>query len=591
MNPDRPRRACTLLSPGTPVTFSSPDLKGKRRRNDRKQTMKTLKRIPELIHEDFKYTDIDNSGILELGEDCKSLVFYTERVLTWISAFESFYKHKSMKATSKRIRYGLLITVRDHINIRICDSGIVSVQGDNLEDWKDNDYQLIRQSIEDLESSQSSIPLSGTVTSQIGTSDEESFDGFLPSEITPTIPSLKIDACEDSLAYFSDIDCSSSEVSQSILKQPVTLIVPETQQDLQNDSQINGKTVEIIPSQPATGDLHISQYTSSTPISTPSTAVHNTSSKPTETISQSGIKSIKETDLLRQNSKLRHKITQSEKKLEAMDRKYAQEIDRKNATILDLQNRLKISDKQRLDEIKITSATSAMKVQDLEKEILNYENKLSILTKELHGSKTDNETLYRKVNSLLKQVESETVSCSAPQSIINHNKDQHRSPRPHSSTESTSSNSSLNRTSPKNTHLPKQNRATPTKVNRTSPRNTYPDEQNRAPSTKPSPGQFTRTSNILTEAPPMPSVHIMYDSNGKKLTESMKRKSPQNISVTGSIYSGCTIDFATKSMQQGDLKQSTDFKFLGFGTNNVKTDDPQDMVYELKNLLLTASNK
>ncbi|CAH1775440.1 unnamed protein product [Owenia fusiformis] len=248
--------------------------------------------------------------------------------------------------------------------------------------------------------------------------------------------------------------------------------------------------------------------------------------------------------------------------MEDLDSQYNQEIKLKSAKMVDLENRLKVSDQQRKDEAEAFTILHAQDTKDLERQINELKAELSDTSKKLHGAIVDNKTLYHKVRSLTEKLQTDNhpISCSIPQSI---------QPEPAHSLPST----------PRPTRGPAGSSRPPTRPFSRPP--AAHKGASTSKSSKPIPPHKKGTSK---------TVHIMYSSNGKGLAGVMMSKD-KAISATSSVYSGGKIETGTHSLEKGDIKESTDFKFIGLGTNNIPTDHPQDMVYELKNLMQTAKNK
>ncbi|CAH1790224.1 unnamed protein product, partial [Owenia fusiformis] len=332
-------------------TFSTPDAKGKKRRNTKKQTMRTLKKNPETLHENFEYKDLQNTGVLVLDDEFMSLVFYTERTLLWLEAFKQFYQRKGMKATTARLKHGTKITVSDYVTVEVSDSGIITVFGEELQDWRDNDFDLIK----------------GTLVSLKITSTPDSYSTSLPSTSTPcnthssgTLPaqtqedifisqSEEIDTGEDSIIFFLGNDTipntqadsgESAQISQSqSLIQPT--VIPETQLDTQKPLSQNA-------SQPATGSLHLSNIS---PTQTESTSKPDTPSITSE--------------LQCENKKLRTRIISLEKRLEEESIEHSQHITQLNAKLQDLHYRLQSADKKKEDEIQMAKQLHEQETRDL----------------------------------------------------------------------------------------------------------------------------------------------------------------------------------------------------------------------------------
>ncbi|CAH1784488.1 unnamed protein product [Owenia fusiformis] len=333
-------------------------------------------------------------------------------------------------------------------------------------------------------------------------------------------------------------------------------------------------SVDGAQSQPATGDLQITQTPTSpdilvVPDSQPSqiTAENQTADVCEQPESASSLTSpkssqlqgsLEHSELNVQNKKLRARLIKLEAKNEVIEAKYHTEIIAKNAKITDLMTRLATCQKQCHDDMKIVTDTHQIRVNELENEIQSSKDKLSVLTKELDGAKVDNETLYRKVQLLTTQLKSmpsksedEVISCSQPQSIS----------RNTSSPDSNSAEKGKSKT--KHVELEKKSTSKPKPVVNDS--------------------KFSGHQRDTT-----PTVHLMYSSNGKKMAGTMRAFSNNKVKVTASVYSGGNIQMATNVIRQGDIAKSTDYKIIGFGTNNIKSDNPTDIVYELKNLVQTA---
>ncbi|CAH1793210.1 unnamed protein product [Owenia fusiformis] len=502
------------------------------------------------------------------------MVFYTERTLLWLEAFKQFYQRKSMKTTTTRIKHGTKITVLNHVTVEIGDSGIITVFGEELQDWKDNDFDLIK----------------GTLISLKQTPISDSYSTSLPSTSTPcsTSPaqtqedifisqSKEIDIGEDSIIFFlgndtipntqTDTDDPIPEPLSQSLIQPT--VIPETQPDIKEPLPQNEP-------QPATVKL-----SNKSPTQTEST------SKPENT----GITQ----ELQSENKKLRTRIISLEKRLEEKSVEHSRQIIQLNAKLQDLHYRLEAADKKSEDDIKMAKQLHEQEMRDIATKLECYElnEKWQITT--IQGLKADLATQHRKNVALIErfqQMGCHDFNQSLPQSMTPPTV----IPKGRPTSKTRTSKTSVT----KNTSLPVIN-TPPNSASKGLPTH---DKQGISPTTNKRPSN--KAAKVAPKNPPKPtprefnnghkqlptSVHIMYSSNGKKLAGIMNARSKgKSMKVTSSVYSGANIEYATRVIQQGDIGRSTDHKFLGFGTNNVKDDSAQTIIYELKNLAMTAKNQ
>ncbi|CAH1774411.1 unnamed protein product [Owenia fusiformis] len=538
-------------------TFSSPSKKGKEKKNTRRQNIKTLKKNPEILHENYEYHDLNNTGVITIDVDYKRLCFYTERPYLWIDALTAFYRNKGMKASTARQTNGTTVTVADHVTIEVNDSGVIGVTGDALEDWRENDFQLIKGTIAPLipmpVSTPSRIdpPSSSSTPLTTRSMDYQSQD-IIPPTQSQSIPSENITVItdtqepsigpntsaidmEDSQMLFSNMSSTLSgsdpDMSQSLLRPNHNKTTDETVETITlKDTQPSSNDLNTTPSQPTTGDLHMTETQTDTPEppSPPPVLCHCAKAP---TISYEG-----------ENKKLRSKIIQQAAKID------------------DLLQRVEVNELQRKDEAEKQQLLFDSRVRDLGNELSTVRNELRIKEKEFSGLQADLKTTFNKNLVLMAKLEK-------------HEKQRHNASLPQSLNENST------KTTAKQQSATKQQKAIPTpKRPITPPSTTSPATKVQGKASSPPP------------PPPPPTVHIMYSSNGKKLAGIMKGKESR-IKVTSSVYSGARVEDATHVIQNGDIPTSTDYKILGFGTNNVQTDTPQEIIYGLKNLIQTARNR
>ncbi|CAH1790567.1 unnamed protein product [Owenia fusiformis] len=543
--------------------------------------MKKLKGKPEILHDNYHFSDIDDTGILELTDECKSVEFFTERILTWIDAFEAFYRNKSMKAISTRVQHGHVINISDHVIININDSGVISIHGEGLEDWKANDFPLVKDTIVHIDRcpSLTSTPLSGAaVPSQANTSDFTDMatthseatdpDGrvitFLHPEMLTKGSDPSTDIAEDSLIFFQTTSNDGSHSPEGPSPPPDDIPssgIPPSQDPSLPKGSPQGSTANEADDQKANINTQEPSL---------DTILDNVFSDVTELSQHAKLDTaiMEENEQLKcENNKLRNKITQLMNKNEKYlnDRKL---INEQSAKINDLLKRIQVNDQQRADELKAQQILQNAKLEDLESEICNLKGKIRRSEKEYKGLKADLDTTYRRNQQLASMLGSEH-NISQPQSLV-------ESP---------------------NSSKPDSYKPTPVPRRKLHTKTQPPQSAKSMPAPQSMPASVShdmstpRSSSMPHDMPESlkskTTVHIMYSSNGRGLAGIMMRKA-SHMNVTSSVYSGGRIEHGTQSIMRGDIKQSTDYKIIGLGTNNIKIDSPDDIICSLKHLAQTA---
>ena len=137
---------------------------GKKIRNKRRKDTSALKKRPEHVVIDYKYVDLEGSGILAVEGQPTNAKFYTERPVLWKNALLQYHMglyqqniHSQMP-TFRPSENGDQMLVRGNyphgsseylVTVFVYKSGVVLIQGRDFMDWIERDLKVIRALLED----------------------------------------------------------------------------------------------------------------------------------------------------------------------------------------------------------------------------------------------------------------------------------------------------------------------------------------------------------------------------------------------------------------------------------------------------------
>ena len=137
---------------------------GKKIRNKQRKDTSALKKRPEHVFIDYKYVDLEGSGILAVEGEPTNAKFYTERPVLWKNALLQYHMglyqqniHSQMP-TFRPSENGDQLLVRGNyphgsseyiVTVFVYKSGVVLIQGRDFMDWVERDLKVIRALVED----------------------------------------------------------------------------------------------------------------------------------------------------------------------------------------------------------------------------------------------------------------------------------------------------------------------------------------------------------------------------------------------------------------------------------------------------------
>ena len=137
---------------------------GKKIRNKRRKDTSALKKRPEHVVIDYKYVDLEGSGILAVEGEPTNAKFYTERPVLWKNPLLQYHMglyqqniHSQMP-TFRPCENGDQLLVRGNyphgsseylVTVFVYKSGVVLIQGRDFMDWVERDLKVIRALVED----------------------------------------------------------------------------------------------------------------------------------------------------------------------------------------------------------------------------------------------------------------------------------------------------------------------------------------------------------------------------------------------------------------------------------------------------------
>ncbi|CAH1794263.1 unnamed protein product [Owenia fusiformis] len=324
-----------------------------------------------------------------------------------------------MTSTSKRLEHSTRISIQDYISMDVSDSGVITISGEELEDWRENDFYLIKGTIASLGTpNHLNAPTSSSTPNGYETSTQNDMFSELDTPNSTDIAN-DIDIGEDSIIFFlnrdthtivqnTQTDVEQPGISQSIL-QPTT--IPETQQD---PELIQPQQHEQITSQPEEGELLLSAIT-------PTQANPPPTSEKSEPPKTSNIANPSPNlEIQNQNKKLRSRVISLEKQLEEVNAKYTQHFSDLNARLNDLQSRLNASDKQREDDTTANKLLHNEEIRDISTKLELYEQNEKHHITTIQGLKADLSTQHRKNTVLVQKLQNmgcDIFNNSLPQSM------------------------------------------------------------------------------------------------------------------------------------------------------------------------------
>ncbi len=206
-------------------------------KQEQKARRKLMKEHVEKLFVIEEFTDLNNSGVLEVGP-CLSM-FFTDRVTEWVKACENYYKNSGLSVQQSTYDTGEQFKIRRNKNdsdllftVLFNNTGFVNVQGKGHEDWGNTDFYTLYSLLDARDMSQSQSLFSPTAPSLSDSPSDATLvqavaDAESPSNdatITRPLPdgNPPTHDKDDSLSFSQDAQSADeSGQSQSLQSQPL----------------------------------------------------------------------------------------------------------------------------------------------------------------------------------------------------------------------------------------------------------------------------------------------------------------------------------------------------------------------------------
>ena len=190
-----------------PAMYSFPAITRQEKRKQRQKKQEKMWKQPETLHLDMicHTSDIDNSCVLEYEDQLCDLQFVTHNLAAWKDVCLQHYaqKYEAGDITSfpsvSVISDGSQLKVAGSIVINYYSTGIVLVQGNQVHDWKDRDFPILKAGVKEWvdEANKSVIEMTElrnnstlNVTRNVTAAQQASSPASVTTN-TPTIPKAK----------------------------------------------------------------------------------------------------------------------------------------------------------------------------------------------------------------------------------------------------------------------------------------------------------------------------------------------------------------------------------------------------------------